>query len=84
MIMSNDTYDDSLKRCIQTKYGVPKSVSLDKQTADQSTAKLSIQGGLNNSVPLSEFEKGLKELANSLQAKDQLKWLLRTLQDRSV
>jgi hypothetical protein len=25
-------------------------------------AKLSIQGGLKNSVPLSEFEKGLKEL----------------------
>jgi hypothetical protein len=38
------------------------SVYSDKHTTDQSTAKLSIQGGLNNSMPLSAFEKGLKEL----------------------
>jgi hypothetical protein len=60
------------------------SVYSDKHTTDQSTAKLSIQGGFNNSVPLSAFEKGLKELgmealhgANSLQAKNRLKWLFR-------
>ena len=41
-------------------------------------------------MPLSEFEKGLKELgmealhANSPQAKDRLKWFFRTLQDRLV
>ena len=65
------------------------SAYLDKQTTDQSMAKLSIQGGLNNGVPLSEFEKGPKELGgsphtNSLQAKDRLKWLFRTPQDRLV
>jgi hypothetical protein len=62
MMMNNDAYDNSLKRYIQKKYGAPMSVYSDKHTTDQSTAKLSIQGGLNNSVPLSEFEKGLKEL----------------------
>lgn len=62
MMMNIDAYDNSLKRYSQKKYGVPMSVYSDKHTTDQSTAKLSIQGGLNNSVPLSEFEKGLKEL----------------------
>jgi hypothetical protein len=90
MMMNPEAYDNSLKQYIQTKYGVPMSVYSDKHTTDQSTAKLSIQGGLNNSVPLSEFEKGLKELgmealhANSLQAKNRLKWLFRTLQDQLV
>lgn len=63
------------------------SVYLDKHTTDQSTAKLSIQDGLIT-VPLSEFEKGLKELgmevlhANSPHTKDRLKRFFRTLQDR--
>ena len=66
------------------------SVYLDKHTTDQSTANLSVQGGLNNSVSLSEFEKGLKEFrmealhANSPQARSRIKWLFRTLQDRLV
>jgi hypothetical protein len=66
------------------------SVYLDKHTTDQSMANLSTQGGLNNSVLLSEFEKGLKELGmealhtNSLQAKDRLKWFFRRSQDRLV
>ena len=66
------------------------SVCLNKHTTDQSTAKLSIQGGLSNSVPMSEFEKSLKDLGmetlhtNSLQVKDRLKWFFRTLQDRLV
>jgi hypothetical protein len=63
------------------------SVYLDNHTTDPSTTKLSIQGGLI-SVPLSEFEKGLKELGmealhtNSPHAKDRLKRFFRTLQDR--
>jgi len=88
-MMNNDAYDDSLKRYIPKNAGY-MSVYLDKHTTDQLTAKLSSQGGLNNSVPLSEFEKGLKELgmealhANSLQAKGGLKWFFRMLQDRLV
>src|SRR3972149_5368209 len=56
MMMNNDAYDNSLKRYIQTEYGFPVSMDLDKHPTDQSTAKLSVQGGLNNSVSFSEFE----------------------------
>jgi hypothetical protein len=90
MMMNKDAYDNSLKRYIQTEYGLPMSMNLDKHPTGQSTAKLSVQGGSNNSVSLSEFEKGLKELrmetlhANSPQAKSRIKWLFRTLQDRWV
>lgn len=47
---------------ISKKYGLPMSAYLDKRLTDQSMAKLSIQGGRNNSVPLSEFEKRLRGL----------------------
>jgi len=83
MIMNTDATDNSLKQYLQNNYGVPISEYSDKHTTDQSTAKLSIQGGLNNSGPLSDFEKGLKEFgmealhANSLQAKNRLAWLFR-------
>jgi hypothetical protein len=80
---------DSFKRYIK-KYGLPMSVYLDKHTTYKSTAKPTIQDELNNSAPLSEFERALKELgvevlhANSPQAKGRIERLFGTLQDRLV
>lgn len=80
---------DSFKQYIE-KYGFPMSVYLDKHTTYKSTAKPTIQDELNNSVPLSEFERALKELgvevlhANSPQAKGRIERLFGTLQDRLV
>jgi hypothetical protein len=80
---------DSFKQYIE-KYGFPMSVYLDKHTTYKSTAKPTIQDELNNSAPLSEFERALKELgvevkhANSPQAKGRIERLFGTLQDRLV
>src|SRR4030042_6235159 len=80
---------DSFKRYIQ-KHGLPMSVYLDRHTTYKSTAKASIQDDLNEKVPLSEFERALKELevkvihANSPQAKGRVERLFGTLQDRLV
>ena len=66
---------DSFKQYIE-KYGFPMSVYLDKHTTYKSTAKPTIQDELNNSAPLSQFERALRELgvevlhAHSPQAKD--------------
>jgi len=80
---------DSFKRYSQ-KNGLPISVYLDRHTTYKSTAKASIEDDLNEKVPLSEFERALRELevkvihATSPQAKGRVERLFRTLQDRLV
>jgi hypothetical protein len=80
---------DSFKRYSQ-KNGLPVSVYLDRHTTYKSTAKASMEDDLNEKVPLSEFERALKELevkvihATSPQAKGRVERLFRTLQDRLV
>jgi hypothetical protein len=80
---------DSFKHYIK-KYGIPMSVYLDKHTTYKSPAKPSIEDELNNTKPLSEFQRALKELgvevihANSPQAKGRVERLFKTLQDRLV
>jgi len=80
---------DSFKRYIG-KYGLPMCVYLDRHTTYKSNAKVSIEDVLNEEVPLSEFERALKELgvevihATSPQAKGRVERLFRTLQDRLV
>jgi hypothetical protein len=80
---------DSFKRYLQ-RYGLPLSVYLDNHTTYKSTAKPTIEDDLNNTQPLSEFERALKELgvkvihANSPQAKGRIERLFGTFQDRLV
>jgi transposase-like protein len=80
---------DSFKQYIQ-KHGLPMSVYLDRHTTYKSTAKASLEDVLNEEIPLSEFERALKELgvevihAHSPQAKGRVERLFGTLQDRLV
>ena len=80
---------DSFKRYIK-KHGIPLSVYLDKHTTYKSTGKLSLEDELNNTAPLSQFERSLKELsvevihANSPQAKGRVERIFNTFQDRLV
>jgi len=80
---------DSFKRYIK-KHGIPLSVYLDKHTTYKSTGKPSIENELNNELPLSQFERALKELgvevihANSPQAKGRVERLFETFQDRLI
>ena len=80
---------DSFKHYIK-KHGIPLSVYLDKHTTYKSTGKPSIEDELNNIIPLSQFERALKELgvkvihANSPQAKGRIERLFNTFQDRLV
>jgi transposase len=80
---------DSMKRYIQ-RYGIPKSVYLDKHTTYKSWAEPTIEEQLNDQKPMSHFEKSLAELAievihaNSPQAKGRVERLFKTLQDRLV
>lgn len=80
---------DSMKRYIQ-RYGMPKSVYLDKHTTYKSWAEPTIEEQLNDQKPMSHFEKSLAELvvevihANSPQAKGRVERLFKTLQDRLV
>lgn len=80
---------DSFKRYI-LNYGLPIRVYLDRHTTYKSNAKVSIEDVLNEEVPLSEFERALKELgvevihAYSAQAKGRVERLFGTLQDRLV
>jgi hypothetical protein len=80
---------DSFSRYIK-KHGLPMSVYLDRHTTYKSTAKASIRDELDNRMPLSEFERALKELgvgvihANSAPAKGRVERLFGTLQDRLV
>ena len=80
---------DSFKRYIK-RHGIPISVYLDKHTTYKSNGKLSIDDELNNTAPLSQFERALKELsvevihANSPQAKGRVERIFNTFQDRLV
>jgi hypothetical protein len=80
---------DSFKRYIK-KQGLPLSVYLDKHTTYKSTGKPTIEEELNNTGPLSQFERALSELgvevihANSPQAKGRIERLFGTFQDRLI
>ena len=80
---------DSFKR-YSRKYGLPSRLYLDRHTTYKSPAKASVEDVLNEEVPLSEFERALKELgvevihAMSPQAKGRVERLFKTLQDRLV
>jgi len=80
---------DSFKRYIK-RHGIPMSVYLDKHTTYKSNGKPTLEDELNDTKPLSEFERALKELgvevihANSPQAKGRVERLFGTLQDRLV
>lgn len=80
---------DSFKRYIK-KYGLPQSLYLDKHRTYKSTAKPTIEDELNNTKPLSQFERALKELqvelihAQSPQAKGRIERLFGTFQDRLI
>lgn len=80
---------DSFKQYTE-KYGLPMSIYLDRHTTYKSTGKPTIEDELNNTKPLSEFERAMKELgvkvihANSPQAKGRVERLFKTLQDRLV
>jgi hypothetical protein len=72
------------------KHGLPLAVYLDRHTAYKSPAQASIQDELEDRMPLSEFERALKELgvevihATSAPAKGRVERLFGTLQDRLV
>jgi transposase len=80
---------DSMKRYIK-RYGIPKSVYLDKHTTYKSWAEPTIEEQLNDQKPMSHFQKSLVALAieaihaNSPQAKGRVERLFKTLQDRLV
>ena len=80
---------DSFKRYIK-RHGIPLSVYLDKHTTYKSNGKPSIEDELNDTMPLSQFERSLKELgvevihANSPQAKGRVERIFNTFQDRLV
>jgi hypothetical protein len=80
---------DSFKRYSKI-HGIPMSVYLDKHTTYKSNGKPTLEDELNDTKPLSEFERALKELgvevihANSPQAKGRVERLFGTLQDRLV
>src|SRR3972149_2943651 len=77
------------KRYIQ-EYGMPMRVYLDKHTTYKSNAKPQVEDALNNTKPLSEFERAPGELgvqvihANSPQAKGRIERLFKTFQDRLI
>jgi transposase len=80
---------DSFKRYIK-KYGIPKSVYLDKHSTYKSTKKLTIEEQLENIRAMSNFERSLEDLgvqiihANSPQAKGRIERSFKTHQDRLV
>lgn len=72
------------------KCGIPQSIYIDRHSAYKSKKKQTIEEQLRNEVPMSEFERALKELrvvvihANSPQAKGRIERVFGTLQDRLV
>jgi len=80
---------DSFKRYIR-KYDIPHSIYIDKHSTYKSVGKPSIEDQLNNTNPLSQFERALKQLgvevihANSPQAKGRVERLFKTFQDRVI
>lgn len=80
---------DSFKRYIE-KYGIPVSIYLDKHPTYKSTKKQTIEEELNNTEPLSQFSRAVKELgvdviyADSPQAKGRIERLFNTFQNRLI
>ncbi|MEW6088366.1 MAG: ISNCY family transposase [bacterium] len=81
---------DLMKRYIK-RYGIPRSVYLDRHSTYKSTGKLSIEDELaGKQALLSQYERALKGLeikvihANSPQAKGRVERLFNTLQDRLI
>ena len=80
---------DSFKRYIE-KFGMPVSIYLDKHSTYKSTRKQTIEDELNNTEPLSQFSRVVKELgvdviyADSPQAKGRIERLFRTFQNRLI
>jgi len=80
---------DSFKYYIK-KFGMPVSIYLDKHPTYKSTRKQTIEDELNNSEPLSQFSRAVKELgvdviyADSPQAKGRIERLFRTFQNRLI
>ncbi len=72
------------------KYGVPLSLYLDKHSTYKVNHKRSIQDELNDTDPLSQFSRAVKELgvnvihADSPQAKGRIERLFNTFQDRLI
>jgi len=80
---------DSFKGYIEL-CGIPQSVYIDNHTTYKSPKKRSIEDELNNTEPLSQAGRALKELgvdvihAYSPQAKGRVERLFRTLQNRLI
>ena len=80
---------DSFGRYVD-KYGLPQSIYLDKHTTYKSTKKQTIEEQLRNEMPMSQFERAMKELgvvvihANSPQAKGRVERVAGTFQDRLI
>jgi len=80
---------DSFKRYIE-KFGMPVSIYLDKHPTYKSTKKQTIEDELNNTEPLSQFSRAVKELgvdviyADSPQAKGRIERLFNTFQNRLI
>lgn len=80
---------DNLKRYIK-RYGLPKSLYLDKHTTYKSNGKLTIEDELNNREKLSQLERAAKEMeieiihTNSPQAKGRIERSFRTYQERLI
>jgi transposase len=80
---------ESFRRYIR-KYGIPMSLYMDKHTTYKATGKPTIEDELNDTKPVSEFGRAVKELgvelihAHSPQAKGRVERLFNTLQDRLV
>lgn len=72
------------------KYGLPQSIYLDKHTTYKSAKKQTIEEQLRNEMPMSQFERAMKELgvvvihANSPQAKGRVERVIGTFQDRLI
>jgi hypothetical protein len=80
---------DGFKRYIKL-YGLPQSVYLDRHSTYKVTAKQTVEEQLNDTQPMSNFEKSLADLdvkvihAYSPQAKGRIERLFGTFQDRVV
>lgn len=72
------------------RYGLPLSMYADRHTTYKSNGKPTIEDELNNTEPLSEFGRALKELrvnlihAHSPQAKGRIERFFETFQDRGI
>jgi len=80
---------DSFKNYAK-QYGIPHSLYVDRHSTYKSTAKPTIEEELNNTKPLSQFERAMKELgvkvihALSPQGKGRVERVFGTFQDRVI